>query len=115
MKVVMIVDDCVENRFILKNLFSDDYQIIEACSGQEAAFFYEKKKIDLIISDLQMPNGDGFWLLNYLKGKKTTIPPVIIISGHPTIEATDLLKAGAVAFFPKPFDVGKLKSFLSQM
>ena len=67
MKVLMIVDDQECIREALNLYFSNDYEIIEAMSGKDAALKFENNKVDAIISDLQMPDGDGFWLLDFLK------------------------------------------------
>jgi DNA-binding response OmpR family regulator len=60
-------------------------------------------KVDLILSDLEMPNGDGLWLLLKLKALAESCPPIIILTGHPTITDAEVLDAGAIAVFRKPY------------
>lgn len=109
MKTLMIVDDTFEQREMLNAYFCEEFKVVEATSGNEAASLVEVEEIDLIISDLQMPDGDGLWLLSYIRSRKENDLPVIIVSGHPSMTSEEIKNAGANFFFPKPYDVLKLR------
>ncbi len=103
---ILIVDDEEINRVILKGLFQDEYQIIEAGNGQEAiARIEENQNIVLILLDIVMPIMNGFGVLEYMKGhdllEKT---PVILITGETVIDSDDQAYAYGVAdVMHKPF------------
>ncbi|WPU63997.1 response regulator [Peredibacter starrii] len=105
MKNILVVDDSAEARNLLEMILEDHgYIPIAASSGEEAIILLKTFKIDLIISDLEMRNGDGHWLLNQLKTFEKA-PKIIIVSGD--IRATEkyLISAGALAFFRKPYSL----------
>ena len=82
---LLIVDDDMMTRNLIKKTFSDDYDIVLATNGQEAIDIIEKdgiNNIDGIFLDLLMPVLDGFAVLDYLRDKNVLSKvPVIIISG----------------------------------
>lgn len=115
MKNILVVDDSAEARNLLEIILDDHgYIPIKAASGEEAILLLKTFKIDLIISDLEMKNGDGHWLLNQLKAI-TAAPKVIIVSGD--IRATEeyILSLGAVAFFRKPYTLRLLMDYVKSV
>lgn len=115
MKNLLIVDDSAETRNMYKLLLEYHFPFIaEAASGREAISIMKKMKIDLVISDLQMPNGDGHWLLGEVRTIAQNVR-VIIISGDPMANESDLKHRGALAFFPKPFNVRQFLNLLSTL
>jgi DNA-binding NtrC family response regulator len=115
MKTILIVDDAFEQREVLSLCFGEDFKVRVAESGIGAAKLLQTENVDLIISDLEMPNGDGFWLLHYLKATLDRSIPVIIVSGHPSISGQEILEAGACLFFPKPYDFFKLQDAVEEI
>ena len=103
---ILIVDDEEINRVILKGLFQDEYQIIEAGNGQEAiARIEENQNIVLILLDIVMPIMNGFGVLEYMKGLDLLEKiPVILITGETVIDSDDQAYAYGVAdVMHKPF------------
>ncbi len=107
---ILLVDDIEENLYSLKLLIEDRFdniQIFSALSAQEAVLKIMKYEIDLILSDVQMPNIDGFQLIEYLKTiEQTKNIPVILITGIAQDEAyiKKGYKSGAVEYITKPLD-----------
>jgi len=115
LKNIMIVDDAKTIRqtvsFILKN---EGHNVIEACDGQDAlGKLKSDEKINLIISDVNMPNMDGITFIKTLKNDAAyeayKFTPVIML----TTEYADELKeqgkaAGVRAWITKPFPPEKL-------
>ena len=67
-KTVMVVDDSSSLRQVVSlGLKSAGYDVIEACDGKDALLKLDGRKINLIISDINMPNMDGFQLLGEIK------------------------------------------------
>ena len=114
---VLIVDDVSENIHSLKMIIEDtfDVNILTALSAQEAMEILMKNSVDLILSDIQMPEIDGFEFAEYLKViEETKDIPIIFITG---IYDKDEYKnkgydLGAVEYITKPIDDALLNSKL---
>lgn len=111
MKTVLVVDDEPEQRLLMRDLLeSEGYKIHEATNGQGGIDIlrYTLKGADLILTDLDMPNVNGFELLKWCKQNKPDLP-VIVVSGSILVETeTEVLKLGAARFIRKPFDIPEL-------
>ncbi len=107
---ILLVDDIEENLYSLKLLIEDRFDnihILSALSAQEAVLKIMKYEIDLILSDVQMPNIDGFELIEYLKTiDQTKNIPVILITGIYQDETfiKKGYKSGAIEYITKPVD-----------
>ncbi|WP_100629133.1 response regulator [Algoriphagus formosus] len=99
---VLIVDDevdlCKLLSLQLKSLGLDSEYVNSISEAKEK---YRPGKFDLIFLDLNLKDGSGFEMLNYLKQFKST-PRVIVISAYDA-ERSQVLKEGADYFLPKPF------------
>ena len=106
---VLIADDEKNIREGLgKSLERDDYNIFLAGDGREALAAVEENEIDLIITDLKMPNLSGQELLKRVSAAYPTVP-VIMLTGHGSIEsAVDAMRAGAYDFLTKPINLDRL-------
>ena len=102
-KTVLIVDDEESLRQSLEKVLKNaGYLTIVAISGNEALELLGRQPIDLVLSDLKMPNGDGLELLKSIKKKFPDIE-VILLTGYGTIEtAVEAMKEGAYDFITKP-------------
>lgn len=103
MTSVLVVDDAAVDRKLAKSLLTKQTGwTVDVCNdGVEAMEYVNVKQPDLIVSDLQMPNMDGFELVAAIKEKHPTIPVVIITSKGSEEMAMKALKWGAASFCPK--------------
>ncbi|MEW6076836.1 MAG: response regulator [Thermodesulfobacteriota bacterium] len=111
MKTILIVDDTkLARSFIAKKLepFADEFSVLTAGNGQEALDLAQTVKIDLVITDIEMPVMDGFELLANLNNKYPQIPVFVMTAkGSPEIEQRiDAL--GSLKYFEKPMDLEAL-------
>ncbi len=106
---ILIADDEKNIRAGLKQaLESEGYNIYLAANGAEALSIIQKNKIDLVITDLKMPEMSGEELLKKINNNYKTIP-VIILTGHGTIEnAVQTMRDGAYDFITKPLNLDHL-------
>ncbi len=102
----MVVDDAKSMRgLIAMTLQSAGYNVIEACDGQDALQKIEGEKVNMVISDLNMPNMNGIEMIKQLKqNPKYKFLPIVML----TTESEDAKKkegqaAGAKAWMVKPF------------
>jgi len=115
--VLLIVDDNQDIRMVLKNLFKDKYQILEAENGEQALKLAQKEIPNCIISDVMMPKMDGFEFTKQIKNNElTSFIPVILLTAKSTDEAhLEGLKSTADAYLTKPFNNEIVKETVSQL
>ncbi|AOU98545.1 two-component system response regulator [Acidihalobacter yilgarnensis] len=117
-KTVMIVDDSASLRQVVKMaLTGAGYEVMEAGDGQEALTKLEGKKVQLVISDVNMPRMDGITFVKQLKQRpEYRFVPVIML----TTEGQDAKKeegraAGAKAWMVKPFQPAQMLAAVSKL
>ena len=118
MKRILLVDDVPAVRLSIRAaLETAGYQVLEASDGTEALALLDSQAVNLIVTDLWMPNLDGVELLKRLRAANANVR-VIAISGGGTRKPIDVSAAlaqtwGADAVLYKPFDnddlVGEIK------
>jgi len=102
---ILVVDDEADLRDAIAFDFKRiGYRVLTASSGNEAFGLLEQNKIDVILSDVRMPNGDGIALLDRVKARNVHLPVVMFITGYADISLEEAYAKGADAVFPKPFD-----------
>jgi DNA-binding NtrC family response regulator len=106
---ILIVDDEKNTREGLKwALEAKNYEINLAADGEQAINMLSLKPIDLVITDLMMPNVDGLRLLDHIL-KKYPQTLVVILTGHATVQsAVDAMKKGAYDYISKPVNIDEL-------
>ncbi|MGH9946884.1 MAG: sigma-54-dependent transcriptional regulator [Pyrinomonadaceae bacterium] len=110
MSNILIVDDEQSFRQVLKIVFeADGHSIQTAANGREALVVLDAEPIDVVISDVRMPDMDG---IEMLRAIRETLPDlgVIFMTAHASVEtAREAFKLGADDFVEKPFDNEELK------
>ena len=114
---ILIVDDEPDIRRLITQIMADEgYQTASAANSKEVFTFLDKRKPDAVILDvfLQGSDLDGLGILEELRRMYPRLP-VIMISGHGTIEtAVSALKRGAYDFLEKPFSSERLVTLLKR-
>ena len=107
--LVLVVDDEAGIRESLSDIFSDEgYQVATAKTGEEALGALDAPEPDLVLLDIWLPGMDGLEALEKIKRKKPGVP-VIMISGHGTIEmAVRATRNGAYDFLEKPLSLERV-------
>jgi CheY-like chemotaxis protein len=105
--LILVVDDDDDLRATLRRVLEiHGYAVIEAASGSAATLLLDVQSPDLIITDVFMPEGDGFEMMNLLRERQSLVP-VIADSGAVRHDGIDFLHIaghfGAVAVLGKPF------------
>ncbi len=105
---ILVVDDESSIRRTLKDILEFEKHHVElASNGQEALDFVNDEDFDVVLLDIKMPEMDGMEVLEKIMQNKDI--PVIMISGHGTIEtAVEALRKGAYDFIVKPPDLNRL-------
>ena len=113
MKPILIVDDDADIlKLLAMRLSASGYQVVSASSAEEALTLFHVNSAALIISDLRMPNMDGFALFQAIHALDATVP-FILLTAHGSIpEAVHATQQGVFSFLTKPFDS---KALLAQV
>lgn len=108
MTKILIVEDIEETRELLKFILSPlkDLLFFEAASLKDAKTIISKDEIDIILLDLNLPDGNGSQLMNSLKrNPKTNLPFVVAITAETSQESVNKnLELGCEYYIKKPFD-----------
>jgi len=107
---ILVVDDEVGIRELLAEiLFDEGYQVHLAENAEQARAYRNEHEPDLVLLDIWMPDTDGVTLLKEWVEQDLLTMPVVMMSGHGTIEtAVEATRIGAVDFLEKPIALQKL-------
>ena len=107
---ILVVDDEPGIRSIVKDILEDEgYEVDIAEDAETARAARRNRRPDLILLDIWMPDSDGISLLREWSESSAGDPPVIMMSGHGTIEtAVEATRLGAYDFLEKPLSTAKL-------
>ncbi|MDR3058516.1 MAG: response regulator [Prevotella sp.] len=114
---LLIVDDEEEIRNYITEEMEKLYRIHIACNGKEGMKMALKYHPDIIISDVIMPEMDGFELLRTLKNNYETshIPVVLLTSKTEHVDRITAFEKGADIYLPKPFNIDELDAIVTNL
>ncbi len=107
---ILVVDDESGIRSTINEILSDEgYSVETAADASEAHSFYHDRSPDLVLLDIWMPETDGITLLKQWLDEGALKCPVVIMSGHGTVEtAVEATRLGAVDYIEKPLSLAQL-------
>lgn len=107
---ILVVDDEAKMRRVLEIALAQlGHTVLTAGNGREAIEVIDRHAVDLVITDLRMPEMDGLALLAHLRRHEHEVP-VIVVTAHGSVEsAVDAMKQGAADYLLRPFDLGVLE------
>jgi DNA-binding NtrC family response regulator len=116
MATILVVDDELGIRALLSEILTDEGHSVElAENAAQARALRERLRLDLVLLDIWMPDVDGITLLKEWSSSGQLTMPVIMMSGHGTIDtAVEATKYGAMAFLEKPITLQKLLRAVEQ-
>jgi two-component system response regulator AtoC len=109
-KQILIVDDEPRMQRVLEIMLHKlGHRVLKASNGREALGVFAAQRVDLVVTDLLMPELDGIGLLTQLHTQAPEVP-VIVITAHGTIEtAVAAMRNGAFDYVVRPFDIDVLE------
>jgi two-component system, NtrC family, nitrogen regulation response regulator NtrX len=107
---ILVVDDEADIRGLLKEILSEEgYEVDVAANAVQARASRARQTPDLVLLDIWMPDVDGISLLREWSASTTDGCPVVMMSGHGTVEtAVEATRLGAFDFVEKPLSLAKL-------
>jgi len=113
-KSILIVDDDITHRTMLRILLDWNYEIFEADDGSVALERIQGDSFDLVIMDIRMPNVSGLEALDAIKTLRPEIPVVMMTAYWSDQIAREARKKGAFDYLPKPFDFDELQQTIER-
>ncbi len=106
---ILVVDDELLIRDLLYDFFhGQGWEIALAENGEKALRIIESKKVDLVLTDLKMPDMDGMELTKQLRQSHPEIP-VVVMTGYPSVDsAVEALRNKVADYIVKPFNINRL-------
>lgn len=116
MATILVVDDEMGIRELLSEILGDEGHVVEVAENAQRAREYRASATpDLVLLDIWMPDTDGVTLLKEWASQGLLTMPVIMMSGHATIDtAVEATKIGALNFLEKPIALQKLLAAVEQ-
>ena len=113
---ILVVDDELGIRDLLREILHDEGHTVEVAeNAAQARAARVRERPDLVLLDIWMPDTDGVTLLKEWSSTGALTMPVIMMSGHATVEtAVEATKIGALAFLEKPITLQKLLKAVEQ-
>jgi DNA-binding NtrC family response regulator len=114
-RTVLLVDDDQSFRRVMQyQLREDGYRVLAAADLASALQHFQAEAIDVVVTDVKMPGGDGMDLLARLKALAPDLP-VVMLTAHGTIgAAVEAMKCGAFDYLTKPFSREQLRIALGK-
>lgn len=112
MKSILVVDDDKMNLATARKVLSEEYKVIPVMRGAQALTYLETGDCDMILLDINMPEMDGFEVLQKIREKEhcKNIPVIFLTADSDTDTETRCFKAGAIDFITKPFVPAVMRS-----
>ena len=108
-KSILIVDDDIAHRTMLRILLGWEYEIVEADCGSVAIEKVRKNPLDLVLMDVCMPEINGVEALDKIKACNPEIPVIMMTAYSSSDTAAEALQKGAYDYLTKPFDFDTLR------
>ena len=114
-RTILVADDEASIRKVLAaTLRKEGYEVLTAADGAVALEVMDTNRVDVLLTDLRMPEVDGMELLNRALEAHPGLP-VVILTAHGTVEtAKTAMKRGAFDYLQKPFDRDELRVIISK-
>jgi len=113
-RTVLIVEDEFLIRMVLADTLCDEgYEVLQAGNVLEAIAFIGQRKVDAVITDVDMPGClSGLDLARIMSVKHSNVPVIVVSGGH-QLRQEDML--GEAVFIPKPYSVTDIASMIDEM
>ena len=113
-KILVVDDDPAFNKMLCTFLQKQGYNVEHAYSSESALTVFQSQKIDLVLTDFKLPDMDGLELIKILKGKKESIPVILITNYSDIRTAVTSIQLGAFEFVTKPVNPDQMLLTIQQ-
>ncbi len=113
-KSILIVDDDIAHRTMLRILLGWEYEVSEADCGSAAIDKVQHISFDLVLMDVCMPEISGIEVLDRLKAYNPALPVIMMTAYSSNATAAHALEKGAYGYLTKPFDFENLRQTIEK-
>lgn len=114
-KKIMVVDDQVGIRFLLKEILErDGYEIFTCANGKEALTALREQELSLVFLDMKIPGMDGLEILIQIRKHKPDLKVVVMTAYGELVTIREAEELNVVGFFTKPFDIDDIRNFVKR-
>ncbi len=106
-KILVVEDEPAVLEIVSEGFLSEGHKVLTAMCGNDAIEIIKREKLDIVLSDLKMPNGNGMDVLSFVKNMKNG-PLFFFLTGQAEYSAAQCKAAGAKNYFQKPFNIKSL-------
>lgn len=114
MKILVVEDDPNLREAIVDSLMLKGHQVQDACNGVDAVKVIAQSSLDIILSDINMPEMDGLELLAHVKKNQPWLPMILMTAYGDVGQAVKAMQLGANDYLMKPFEVQELLSLINK-
>ncbi|NDV84645.1 two-component regulator propeller domain-containing protein [Bacteroides sp. 51] len=114
---ILVLEDNEDLLQLMMTLLSREYNVFTAENGKEGIVIVENEDIDLVVSDIMMPEMDGIEFCKYIKGKLefSHIPVVLLTAKNKEEDRAEAYESGADGFISKPFNLAVLHARIKNL
>lgn len=116
-RIISVDDSATMRRMVAFSLKSAGYEVIEACDGVEALKLLQTRPVDLVISDINMPNLDGIGFTRQLRSQPafSRTPILLLTTESDPLKKSEGRSAGATGWIVKPFSPEQLLAVVAKV
>lgn len=112
---ILVVDDEEGIRDSMEMNFElEGFKVVKASGGRAALEIIKNQKIDFVLSDVRMPDGDGFTLLKEIIKLNLRLPTVLLITGFAEITRDEVIEHGGIDLLQKPPEIEEIIKIINQ-
>lgn len=113
---ILLVDDEVDLCKVAAWDFEDaGYNVTKAHGGNEAFSILKEKKIDFLVSDIKMPDGDGIELIRNIQSHQISLKGIFLMTGFTSYPEKSLKDLGMTQLFNKPIDIDEIVKVIKKL
>lgn len=114
--IVLVVEDDNALREFLRIALSEEFEVVDAESGEVAMELVRRSMPDVIVLDVMLPGASGLDIVRRVRADPALAHiPVLVMTAFSEIEPAEAEAAGASDFLAKPFDVGELTAAVKEL
>ena len=114
-RILIVEDDALLNKTLAYNLTSDGYEVTSALNVRIATALLSKTRYDLVLLDINLPDGNGYDLCRLIKPEHPDVVVIFLTANDQESDQIRGYEVGAVDYITKPFSIGALQRKISAM
>ncbi len=102
--LILVIEDKRNMLRLLERVLGEHHEVLTAETGEEGLAIFEREAVDLVLSDIKLPDLDGLALLEAMKQRKPEVEVLLMTAYGSVASAVDAMKKGALDYITKPFE-----------